>query len=156
MNYYNGYGQPYPMYGGYQQQMQQQGQMANMRQQPLSPAPMTPPFIEVKFMTAEEAKAHIIAPNCSAILIDKEKNIAYFKTTDYLGKSTLEEYSFTSLAEKPSSGKPDISLESVVSKDEIKDYGFITKTDLEPISRRLTAIEKQLSKTNGGKNDGNK
>lgn len=152
----------YPQYGyGYQQQMQQRGQMANM-QQPIQPRIQMPtqppmpmqyeiPLRETKFVTSEEAKAYIVMPNSASLLIDKQQGIAYLKSADNMGQSFMEIYTFTKYGENaPKLSRSEettpqsIDLSSYVKKDEIGAFKFAKMEDLEKLSAKIEQMAKNM------------
>ena len=76
MNYnYNPY-QNYGMYPNYQQQMAQQQVVQNQQYQQTK---YDAPIQDIKFVTADEAKAYIVMPNTKVMLMDRDKSIFYPK-----------------------------------------------------------------------------
>ena len=76
MNYnYN----PYQNYGMYQQptyqQQMTQPQMIQQTQQQYQQTKYDAPIQDIKFVTADEAKAYIVMPNTKVMLMDRDKSI---------------------------------------------------------------------------------
>lgn len=159
MNYsYNPYlnsNQTYGMYQpSYQPSSMAQQQMA--QQQSYSQPQYDAPIQDIKFVTADEAKAYIVMPNTKVMLMDRDKSIFYIKSADSLGKSTLEGYKYTKMEETPSENvstqfdtkdfvrKEDLEsfLSGFLTRDDIKD--FITKEELKGIDNKLEKFQKQI------------
>lgn len=103
------YGMYYPQYNQmYQNNLQQQ--VAQVQQQEM-------PFNEVRFVTSEEAKAHTVYPNRNALLIDKANKIAYFKSADGLGQSSMKPYKFEELDQE----QKVVDTNNFISKDVFED-----------------------------------
>lgn len=158
---YSGFSMP-----NFQQRQFMQNPQAQMFMQPQmqtqqSMAQFQAPIQAIQFATAEEAKAFIVMPNTSALLIDKNSGIAHLKSADNLGQSVTSYYKFTEVTaegkplkkkEEPSEPK-EIDLAKFASKDELK--GFVTLkqySDLESnykfLADQLRIMQKQI---NGGK-----
>lgn len=141
MNYsYN----PYQNYGMYQQpsyQSQQMTQPQVMQNQQYMQPTNNSPINDIKFVTADEAKAYIVMPNTKVMLMDRDKSVFYIKSADSLGKSTLEGYKYTPLDNSPTEsvshvldGKDFVKtqdLDKYLTKDDVKD--FVTREDLKNI-----------------------
>lgn len=157
MNYnYN----PYQNYGMYQQptyqQQMTQPQMMQQTQQQYQQTKYDAPIQDIKFVTADEAKAYIVMPNTKVMLMDRDKSIFYIKSADSLGKSTLEGFKYSRLEdESAQSVSPQIDtkdfirredLQSVLSgfltREDVKD--FITKDELKGIDNKLENFQKQM------------
>jgi hypothetical protein len=162
---YNGYPQ-YPY--GYQYQMQRQGQMAMQQQMPpQQPVPMQyePPRPDLKFVTSEEAKAYIVMPNSSVLLIDKQGGMAYLKSADQMGQSFTEAYVFQrhtphakpqETAQNQTKNEPSIDLSNyatkddlgaikTLTKDDITEMGFVSRQDYEKLAQTVEILKKQFA-----------
>lgn len=49
----------------------------------------------------EGAKAFIVAPNSTALLMDSDKPVFYLKTANAMGQATLKAYSYTEVSSNP-------------------------------------------------------
>lgn len=166
---YNPYYSPYgttpnraqygvPTYGGYNYTPQPQ-QMPSMPQnQPQAQPQYEMPIQDIRFVTAEEAKAFIVMPNSRVLLIDRS-GTAYLKTADNMGQSQTQCFRFEAVnsdgspikpQEKPS--QPDfkdfVKLQDVdklgfATIDDIKRFGFATIKQVEELSQKIDAIQKQ-------------
>jgi hypothetical protein len=162
MSYPNyGYGVGYgtnPYYQGYQQPYQQNQFMnMNRQEQPMRNIEPTQqirsvPFTEVLFGTYDQAKGQIVLPNMSMLFIDPDKNEAYIRKADGLGKQALETYKYSSLDNLPTDKeKPATELNSFVKKEELSEFltkkdlnGFLTTEDLTEINEKLERLQKKL------------
>lgn len=87
------YGTPYYNYGGmYQPQPQPQ-------MQPQPQVQRAQAFSEVLYATPDEARAYIIQPNQSVMLIDTQNSVFRIKTADNFGNSTTRTYKFAEINE---------------------------------------------------------
>ena len=157
------YGQYYPnysqAYGNYSTpQMQQR---ATQMQMPQSMPTQDIPFNDVKFVTADEAKAYIVAPNTKVMLMDRDKSVFYIKSADSLGKSTLEGFKYSKLDNNSTeSVSHDLDLkeyvkmsdlQEILSKNDTSEFltikdaeKFLTKNDLKAIDTKLEQLSKQI------------
>ena len=125
---YNTYGQNYGLY--------QNPQMAQ-RPMPMQPQPQDVPFNDIKFVTADEAKAYIVMPNTKVMLMDRDNSVFYIKSADGLGKSMLEAFKYARLE--------DNANEPVSSDFDPKESkNFVTKDDLKGIDEKLDQLQKQI------------
>ena len=166
MNYnYNPFlnNQNYGMYQpNYQQQMVQTQPQYQQSQHDT-------PIQDIKFVTADEAKAYIVMPNTKVMLMDRDKSIFYIKSADSLGKSTLEGYKYTKLEDNSmESVSPQIDTKDFVRKEDMKSFlsgfltkddikDFITKDELKGIDNKLETFQKQIvgNMLKGGNANGN-
>lgn len=120
-NNYRGYQYPYQQqqYGYQQPQFQVQKTNDN-------------PIQDIRFVTSEEAKAHIVYPNTHALLIDKAKGIAYLKSADNMGQSTMKAFRYEELLE---------------NKTETAD--FVKKEEFEAVIQQLNFLQQKLSELEG-------
>lgn len=120
-NNYRGYQYPYQQqqYGYQQPQFQVQKTNDN-------------PIQDIRFVTSEEAKAHIVYPNTHALLIDKAKGIAYLKSADNMGQSTMKAFRYEELLE---------------NKTETAD--FVKKEEFEGVVQQLNFLQQKLSELEG-------
>lgn len=47
------------------------------------------------FVNEEDAQRYYVPPNTSTLLMDKDNPIFYIKTSDALGRTTMEKFTFT-------------------------------------------------------------
>lgn len=160
MNYGNPYYNSMPQYPyGYQQQMQQRGQMASMPMQQPQVQPMVqpmqfqvePPIREIKFVTSEEAKAYIVMPNSTSLLIDKQQGMAYLKSADMMGQSLMEAYSFNryapegqNKAQEGSEAPQPIDLSPFITNEQLEGKNYATKSDLEKLALKIDELNKKM------------
>lgn len=155
------YGYPYnamPQYPyGYQQQMQQRGQMATQQpmtpamQMPQQPMPMQfePPIREIKFVTSKEAEAYIVMPNSSSLLIDKQEGIAYLKSADIMGQSFMEMYHFSknspqgqiNAQETPKASNP-IDLSAYITNEQFDKHITATQEEFRKLYAKIDELRK--------------
>ncbi|MBR4004212.1 MAG: hypothetical protein IKI95_09260 [Clostridia bacterium] len=140
----------YPQYNSsvypqYQNNLQQQHMI---RQQQFQNQYETP-VLDVKFVTSEEAKAHIVFPNTNALLIDKANKIAYLKSADGLGQSSTRNFKYEELDEsklselKSNGSQPKIDLTGFIKEEQIKDFVTIDKMN-EALKKFGDTINNQL------------
>ena len=158
MNYnYNPYlnNQNYGMYPqSYQQPITQQQMMQN--QTSYQQTKYDAPIQDIKFVTADEAKAYIVMPNTKVMLMDRDKSIFYIKSADSLGKSTLEGFKYSRLDESSNeSVSPQFDTKDFVRKEDLQSFlsgfltredvkDFITKDELKGIDNKLENFQKQM------------
>lgn len=169
-SYYQNNGGYYPQqYGsgvGYQQfQNAMPQQMA--RQQMDVQGQMNTPIQEILFVTSEEARAYVVFPNRNALLIDKTNKMAYFKSADSLGQSTMKVFKYDDFidganAQSPVKAKEEIdtsqfvkleALDNFVNKEDLKMFankddlnGFVTQNTLDTALRQMTdSLNSQLA-----------
>lgn len=132
-NTYNPYGY-YPQYNQmYQNNLQQQ--VAQVQQ------PTETPFNEVRFVTSEEAKAYTVYPNRNALLIDKVNKVAYLKSADGLGQSSIKPYKFEEINDKQPE-QPEINLEDYVTTEKLNE---VLKTLTDKINARFFELKKDIN-----------
>lgn len=115
------------------------------------------PIQDLRFVTSEEAKAHIVYPNTNALLIDKANKIAYLKSADSLGQSSIRNFKYEELNESELSGlnkkekAPEIDLSGFIKEEQIKDFVTFEKMNEalkkfgETISSQLLEIKKSIN-----------
>ena len=100
-------------------------------------------FSKVIYGTLDEAKAYILTPNESIMIINKELGEFYVKTADVMGKSVLEGFKYSKIdnnSSQPVSAEID-TKEFVKTSDLDK---FATKQELENIYQQLASIQEQV------------
>lgn len=116
--------------------------------------------IDIRFGTLDEAKAHLVAPNKSAVFVDRTNSCAYVKSVDSMGNPMLEGFKITKMENTPSNNKtPEFDTKDFVKQDDIKD--FVTTKQLKNVlDEKFSNIEadmKKLSRLNtligGAEND---
>lgn len=120
-NNYRGYQYPYQQqqYGYQQPQFQVQKTNDN-------------PIQDIRFVTSEEAKAHIVYPNTHALLIDKAKGVAYLKSADNMGQSTMKAFRYEELLE-----------------NKTETTNFVKKEEFEGVVQQLNFLQQKLSELEG-------
>ena len=58
--------------------------------------------MNIMFVTEEEAKAYLLPPNSTALLMHRNEPIFYIKATDSIGQSTIKAYRFEEIKPDPS------------------------------------------------------
>lgn len=149
---YNTYGQNYGLY---------QNPQMTQRPMPMQPQPQDVPFNDIKFVTADEAKAYIVMPNTKVMLMDRDNSVFYIKSADGLGKSMLEAFKYTRLEDNasemvsaefdPKEFVRSSDLADILRKDDLKGFltaeegkNFVTKDDLKGIDEKLDQLQKQI------------
>jgi hypothetical protein len=176
---YNPYYSPYgtqnraqygvPPYGGYNYTTQPQQMPSAPQNQPQAQPQYEMPVQDVRFVTAEEAKAFIVMPNSRVLLIDRN-GMAYLKTADSMGQSQTQCYRFEAvnadgspITPKEQPTQPDfkdfVKLQDVdkfgfATLDDIKRLGFATVKQVEELSQKIDTLQNQRMgvKQNGGAN----
>jgi hypothetical protein len=156
-NQYRGqYGVPsyqMPNYGAQPQQPQMQSQP-----QPQAQPQYEMPIQDIRFVTAEEAKAFIVMPNSRVLLIDRS-GMAYLKTADNMGQSQTQCFRFEAVNSDGSPIKPqeqptqpdfkdfvklkDIGTFGFATMDDIKNLGFATKEQVSALSKKIDELQNQ-------------
>jgi hypothetical protein len=170
MNYYP-YSSPYgaqnraqygvPSYGGYNYAPQPQQMPSAPQNQPQAQPQYEMPIQDIRFVTAEEAKAFIVMPNSRVLLIDRS-GMAYLKTADNMGQSQTQCFRFEAVnadgspiktQEQPT--QPDfkdfVKLNDIknfgfATLDDIKKLGFVTAEDYEKLENKLNEIQNRLER----------
>lgn len=175
---YNPYYSPYgaqnraqygvPSYGGYNYTHQPQ-QMPSMPQnQPQAQPQYEMPIQDIRFVTAEEAKAFIVMPNTSVLLIDKSSGVAQLKSADNMGQSNSKHFRFEEVNADGSPIKPqekpsqtdfkdfvklsDIKQLGLATMEEVKRCGFVTADQLKEVFEKLNEIQSRIDRP---RNNGN-
>ena len=167
MNYYP-YSSPYgaqnraqygvPSYGGYNYTPQPQQMPSATQNQPQAQPQYEMPIQDIRFVTAEEAKAFIVMPNSRVLLIDRN-GMAYLKTADNMGQSQTQCFRFeavnsdgTPIKQQEKTTQPDfkdfvklsdMSQFGFATMDDIKGLGFATMAQVEQLSQKIDALQKQ-------------
>lgn len=178
MNYYP-YSSPYgaqnraqygvPSYGGYNYNPQPQ-QMAQMPQNSPQVQPQyDAPIQDIRFVTTEEAKAFIVMPNSTVLLIDKASGRAQLKSADQMGQSASKFFRFeeinadgTPVKPQPEQPQPDykdfvklseLNTLGFATLDDIKKFGFVTYDQYASLEKKLDEIQSRLDRArpNGSK-----
>lgn len=128
--------QPQP-YQPYQPFAQQQGLM------------QAPPITNIAFTTADEAKGYILMPNTSALLIDRQNSLAWFKTANNVGESFCQFFKFEEVNAdgspiKPPQPTPQIDFNAFIKKEDLPQLGFSTKEDYQTLYEKIEALQKQI------------
>jgi hypothetical protein len=167
MNYYP-YSSPYgaqnraqygvPSYGGYNYTPQPQQMQSMPQNQPQAQPQYEMPIQDIRFVTAEEAKAFIVMPNSRVLLIDRS-GMAYLKTADNMGQSQTQCFRFEAVNSDGSPIKPqepttqpdfkdfvklqDIKQFGFATMSDIKSLGFATVEQVRELSQKIDALQKQ-------------
>ena len=148
-NGYNGYANPYLNNFNknlQQQQLQQQiyqTQQSLQPQQPIQTRVQDIPIQGIKFLTADEIKAYIVMPNTKEMLIDTAGGVAYIKSADQMGQSSVKMYKFNETTEEETNAEtkakeqPKIDLEPYVQKEELN-------TIIKNLTDKVDKLEKKI------------
>jgi hypothetical protein len=167
MNYYpynSPYGNQYRgQYGVQSYQMPNYGAQPQQPQMQSQPQPQAQPQYEmpiqdIRFVTAEEAKAFIVMPNSRVLLIDRS-GMAYLKTADNMGQSQTQCFRFEAVNADGSPIKPqeqpnqpdfkdfvkiqDVDKFGFATLDDIKRLGFATVKQVDELSQKIDALQNQ-------------
>lgn len=164
--YSSPYGSPYranygvPSYGtpNYMAQPQQPQMQPQTQMQPQPQATQYDmPIQDIRFVTTEEAKAFIVMPNSTVLLIDKASGRAQLKSADNMGQSASKHFRFeeinadgTPVVEKETPAPVDFSR--FLTREDLESMGFITFEKYNELCHQLDALKKQVAigKANGG------
>jgi hypothetical protein len=168
MNYYP-YSSPYgtpqnraqygvPSYGGYNYTTQPQQMQSMPQNQPQAQPQYEMPIQDIRFVTAEEAKAFIVMPNSRVLLIDRS-GMAYLKTADNMGQSQTQCFRFEAVNSDGSPIKPqeqptkpdfkdfvklnDINKFGFATMEDIKNLGFATTEQVSALSKKIDELQNQ-------------
>lgn len=168
MNYYP-YSSPYgaqnraqygvPSYGGYNYAPQPQQMPSAPQNQPQAQPQYEMPIQDIRFVTAEEAKAFIVMPNASALLIDRNGNRVQLKSADNMGQSSSRYFKYI---ETDENGNPlksqdaptqpdfkdfvklkDIGTFGFATMEDIKNLGFATTEQVSALSKKIDELQNQ-------------
>lgn len=162
--YYSPYGTPQnrvqygvPSYGGYNYTAPVAQPPSAPQNQPQTQQQYDMPIQDIRFVTAEEAKAFIVMPNSRVLLIDRT-GMAYLKTADNMGQSQTQCFRFeavnadgTPINAQPTNNQPDfkdfVKLSDLktfgfATMDDIKKHGFVTQDQFDQLSHKIENIQK--------------
>jgi hypothetical protein len=157
MNYYP-YSSPYgtpqnraqygvPSYGGYNYAPQQQQMPPAPQNQPQAQPQYEMPIQDIRFVTAEEAKAFIVMPNSRVLLIDRS-GTAYLKTADNMGQSVTQYFKFEPVNAdgtpiRPQE-EPTIDLSAFVKREDLQSLPFVTMEQYSALANELRQLKEQI------------
>jgi hypothetical protein len=167
MNYYP-YSSPYgaqnraqygvPSYVGYNYTLQPQQMPVQPQNQHQAQPQYEMPIQDIRFVTAEEAKAFIVMPNSRVLLIDRS-GTAYLKTADNMGQSQTQCYRFeavnadgTPIEPQEQNTQPDfkdfVKLKDIgnfgfATMEDIKNLGFATTEQVSALSKKIDELQNQ-------------
>ena len=100
-------------------------------------------FSKVLYGTIDEAKAYMLLPNESIMIINKELGEFYVKIADSMGKSLLEEFYYGKKEKKSSeSVSAELDTKELVKTSDL--VNFATKEDLKGVYEQLESIKTQI------------
>lgn len=120
------------------------------------------PLRETKFVTSEQAKEYLVAPNTASLLIDKQAGVAYVKSANNMGQLFVDTYIFKKydanqqapqVEQSPqmphSDTKPEhsVDLSGYVKKDDLTALGFVTVGEYNELKAKVDSLLKQSAKT---------
>lgn len=142
---YMGYGYSPIGSAGFGYTPQQYYPMQQPTQQNLTQQQTRQPIQGIRFVSEDEAKAYIVSPNESVMLMDIPNKKFWIKSADALGQSTFEPYKFEKIidGQQDSPKEQKIDLENYVKREDISD--IVKKDDLKTIVAQLDRLEKKLS-----------
>lgn len=119
------------------------------------------PIHEIRFVTKAEAEAYTLFPNRTALLIDSTNNMAYFKSSDNMGLSTMKSFKYSELGGENKEAeeaveKQEIDTSMFVKREELDFSNFITKDDFKKLIDKVDILQKKvrISDILEGGNDG--
>ena len=139
--YMNNYAKNYPTYQQALQQQLMQAQQTMPQQQPIMSQPQELPIQGIKFLTADEIRAYIVMPNTKEMLIDMAGGLAYIKSADAMGQSSVKTYKFEETTEQSANAASSGKLEPKIDLT-----NYVQKEDLESLSKSLTDKLSKLEK----------
>lgn len=113
------------------------------------------PIQDIRFVTSEEAKAFIVMPNTTVLLIDKSSGQAQLKSADQMGQSASKFFRFEEINAdgspmKPKEVAPQIDLNDFVKRSDLEKCGFVTTEQYKELSQKIENIQKAMvTKTSG-------
>ena len=137
-----------PTYNGYNYIQPQQPQMPTMQQSVVPPQMQYDnPIQDIRFVTTEEAKAFIVAPNSTVLLIDKASGVAQLKSADAMGQSASKHYRFEEVNAdgtpiKRNESEPKVDFSEFVKASELKTLGFVTVEQFKELSRSVEDLRR--------------
>lgn len=163
--YYSPYGTPQnraqygvPPYGVYNYTPQPQQMPSAPQNQPQAQPQYEMPIQDIRFVTAEEAKAFIVMPNSRVLLIDRS-GTAYLKTADNMGQSQTQCFRFEAVNSDVSPIKTqeqptqpdfkdfvklkDIGTFGFATMEDIKNLGFATTEQVSALSKKIDELQNQ-------------
>lgn len=139
------------IYPQYQNNIQQQ----MLRNQQQMQGQYETPIQDLRFVTSEEAKAHIVYPNTNALLIDKVNKVAYLKSADNLGQSSIKTFKYDEFSEdkavESTEHNNQIDLSGFIKEEQIKDFVTLEKMNetfkkfSDTINSQLLEIKKSIN-----------
>lgn len=145
-NPYNSY------YGGYQPNYNYQQPTYNY-QQPVQKQDM--PFSDVRYGTLDEAKAFIVMPAKSVMIINKNMGEFYIKTADSMGNSALETFKYTKIDNNPTQPQTsEFNPKEYVKISDLNEFSknFLTREDLKLFNDKINELK---GDANNGNNTNN-
>lgn len=144
-NNYMGYSQ-YPQYNPNYMQGYQAFQQPIQR--PMQPQPIQTNqeiiFSEVRYGTAEEAKAHLVPPNKAVMFINRNVGEFYIKSANGMGEPTFETFTY-SKADVPVTPTTNTQEKlDFIKREDLKDY--ITFDDLNRFEEQIAQLDKKVNK----------
>jgi hypothetical protein len=119
------------------------------------------PIQDIRFVTAEEAKAFIVMPNSRVLLIDRS-GMAYLKTADNMGQSQTQCFRFEAVNADGTPVKPqdqptqpdfkdfvkmnDIGNFGFVTVDDLKKFGFVTNEQFQILVKKFDEVQGRLDR----------
>lgn len=142
---YMGYGYSPIGSAGFGYTPQQYYPMQQPIQQNITQQPTRQPIQGIRFVSEDEAKAYIVSPNESVMLMDIPNKKFWIKSADSLGQSTFEPYKFEKYIEgqTTTSNEQKIDYENFVKREDMSDIA--KKDDLRAILAQLDRLEKKIS-----------
>ena len=151
MNY--GYQPMYPYQAPYTIPSYRQPQYAQPTAQQMSQqAPsFETPIQDVRFATAEEAKAYIVMPNGKALLIDRQGGMAHLKIADNMGQSVTQYFKFERVNAdgtpiKPKEQAPAVDFGQFVRKEDLATLGFVTIDEYASLLNEFKQLKEYLQR----------
>lgn len=106
------------------------------------------PIHEIRFTTRAEAEAFTLFPNRTALLIDNTNKMAYFKTSDNMGVSTMKVFRYTEQGAEDKieevACKQEIDTSAFVKKEELDFSKYITKDDFQKLIDKVDILQKKV------------
>ena len=113
--------------------MQQPVLQQQVPQQTQQNQPIDYPISDIRFLNADQIKGFIPPIGSRVILVDRDNNIAYLETTDYMGNFTKEMYSVTKIKEN-----------NDLKQQNIDTSKFITTQDFDALKSEINDLKKQM------------
>lgn len=115
------YGMYQPMYQGIPDMRQYQPPMQQAPQQPMQQPTQQQPTNSIIWVQGEEgAKAYMVAPGNSVLLMDSEDNFFFIKSVDQSGMPSMRKFAYQEITGEKYGNSLDVQVSEYVEKTEFE------------------------------------